>query len=124
MVMRLNHIDLQVPDVQESARFFERWFCFALISSPSSPAIAILEGEGGFTLVLQRKLEDEKYPSQFHIGFLRETEEQVVEFQRRAREAGLAVSDLQRNGRGTLSYLHAPGGLLIEVSWHRHPGAR
>jgi catechol 2,3-dioxygenase-like lactoylglutathione lyase family enzyme len=114
--MQLNHIDLQVPDVQEAAAFFERWLGFELASNRGSPAIAILRGEGGFSLVLQRRAEGEKFPENFHIGFLREDEASVLDFHARARHAGLPISDVQRNNRGTLTYLRGPGEILIEVS--------
>jgi catechol 2,3-dioxygenase-like lactoylglutathione lyase family enzyme len=117
--MRLNHIDLQVPDVQEAARFFERWLAFEHTSNRESPAIAILRAADGFTLVLQRRAEAERYPEGFHIGFLLADEQAVLEFHARARAGGLAISDVQRNGRGTLSYLRGPGDVLIEVSWNQ-----
>lgn len=114
--MKLNHIDLQVPDVQEAAAFFVRWFAFELVSSPHSPALAILRGDGDFTLVLQRRAEDERYPDKFHVGFLLEVEAEVLAFHERAQAAGLAISAIQRNGRGTLTYVRGPGELLFEVS--------
>jgi len=114
--MKLNHIDLQVPDVQEAAAFFERWLGFAHTSNRASPAIAILRGEGDFTLVLQKRAEGESYPESFHVGFLLDEESGVLDFHARARAAGLSISDVQRNGRGTLTYLRGPGDLLIEVS--------
>lgn len=114
--MRLNHIDLQVPDVQDAVTFFERWFGFSLESSRTSPALAILRGEDDFVLVLQRAKDGDAYPDRFHVGFLVGREETVVGFQQRAREAGLDVSDVIRNGRGTLSYCRGPGGILVEVS--------
>lgn len=120
--MRLNHIDLQVPDVQQAAAFFVRWFGFALESNPHSPAMAILRGEGNFSLVLQRRAEGERYPATFHVGFLLDTPDEVQAFHARAREAGLAIGELERNGRGTLSYLRGPGDILIEVSCRRRPG--
>ena len=114
--MRLNHIDLQVPDVQQAAAFFERWFAFELQSSPRSPAIAILRGADGFCLVLQRRGQDERYPATFHVGFLLNDPAQVLDFHTRARGAGLHISDVERTARGTLTYLRAPGELLIEIS--------
>ncbi len=115
--MKLNHIDLQVPDVRAAVDFFERWFGFVLTSSRTSPAIAILRGEDGFALVLQRsRNEDDAYPDGFHVGFVVPLEDVVVDFQRRARVGGLDVSDVQRNGRGTQVYCYAPGRILVEVS--------
>lgn len=121
--MRLNHIDLQVPDVQQAAAFFARWFAFRLESNPHSPAIAILRGEGNFSLVLQRRADGERYPATFHVGFLLETQAEVQAFHARARAAGLAIGELQRTGRGTLSYLRGPGEILIEVSCRERSGA-
>jgi catechol 2,3-dioxygenase-like lactoylglutathione lyase family enzyme len=115
--MKLNHIDLQVPDVQEAVTFFERWFDFKLTTSKSSPAIAILDGDDGFVLVLQRRAVT--YPEDFHIGFLVDSPDTVIDFQRRAREAGLEISDVDCNNRGTMAYLRGPGRVLIEVSCRR-----
>jgi catechol 2,3-dioxygenase-like lactoylglutathione lyase family enzyme len=114
--MRLNHIDLQVPDVQAAAAFFEHWFGFEHLSNRASPAIAILRGEDGFSLVLQRRSENERFPENFHVGFLLDDEASVLDHHRRMREAGLPISDVQRNNRGTLTYLRGPGEILIEVS--------
>ncbi len=118
--MKLNHLDLQVADVQATARFFEAFFGFEMQSSRTSPAIAILRGCDGFVLVVQRhKGEAETYPEGFHVGFLVESEDAVVAFHERARREGLAISDVDRNQRGVLTYCRAPGGVLVEVSWHR-----
>lgn len=114
--MKLNHLDLQVPDVKEAAAFFERWFSFEHTSNRGSPAIAILRGADGFALVLQRRADDERYPDGFHVGFLLDDEARVLAFHARARDAGLPISDVLRNGRGTLTYLRGPGDLLVEVS--------
>ena len=114
--MKLNHIDLQVPDVQQCAVFFERYFGFALRTSRTTPAIAVLDDGDGFVLVLQRKQDDERFPDGFHVGFLVPEEQTVLDFQRRAREDGLPVSDPQRNGRGLLVYCRTPFGFLVEVS--------
>lgn len=121
--MTLNHIDLQVPDVQGAALFFERYFGFEHRSSRTSPAVAILGDAHGFVLVLQRKRrDDEAYPEGFHVGFLVESEDLVRAFHERARGEGLVISDLQSNNRGLMTYCHAPGGVLVEVSCRRPRG--
>jgi len=116
--MKLNHIDLHVGDVQRTAAFFERYFGFALRTSRTSPAIAILDDGDGFVLVLQRAKDDAyTYPDGFHVGFLVDDEEQVIAFQAAARRDGLDVSDVDRNARGVMTYCRAPGGILVEVSY-------
>lgn len=115
--MVLNHIDLQVTDVQRAARFFEEHFGFAMQTSRTSPAIAVLGGEGGVVLVLQRKEADSHgYPDGFHVGFLVDTEAKVVDMQRRLTEAGAQVSGVDRNNRGTMMYCNIGDGIAIEVS--------
>ncbi|WNG36862.1 VOC family protein [Archangium violaceum] len=115
--MKLNHIDLHVPDVQRAVLFFERYFDFELQSNRTSPAIAILSDRHGFVLVLQR-LKDPAhvYPEGFHVGFLVENEDIVLGFHERVRSDGLEVSQVLRNNRGVLVYCKAPGDILVEVS--------
>lgn len=114
--MKLNHLDLQVTDIHRTTAFFVRHFGFALRSSPTSPAIAILEGEDGFTLVLQRvKNEDVAYPEGFHLGFIVADEETVCRAAEGLSAAGEQVSPVTRNGRGTMIYCRHDG-FLVEVS--------
>src|SRR3954451_621599 len=71
LTMKLNHLDLQVSDVQRTVDFFEKYFDLELRSSRTSPALAILSDRHGFVLVLQRRKHDaETYPEGFHVGFL------------------------------------------------------
>ena len=113
--MLLNHLDLQVPDVRETAAFFEAHFGFRQQGNQGSPAIAILMGDGPFTLVLQHR-DDSQYPEGFHLGFIVETPDEVHARHAQLRAAGVDCSDVQVNGRGTMTYLRAPGGVLVEVS--------
>ncbi len=115
--MHLNHLDLQVTDVQAHADFFERFFDFVHRSNRASPAIAILEGDGGFTLVLQRKKhDDEGYPEGFHCGFIVDDVALVEGAHARLVDGGAIVSDVIVNGRGTMIYCKTPDGILVEVS--------
>jgi catechol 2,3-dioxygenase-like lactoylglutathione lyase family enzyme len=118
--MKLNHLDLQVTDVQRSVLFFERHFDLELQSSRSSPALAILSDRHGFVLVLQRrKRDDEAYPEGFHVGFLADDVATVHRTCARARADGLAVSDVIENNRGTLIYCRTPDGITIELNCPR-----
>ncbi|MGZ3451013.1 MAG: VOC family protein, partial [Polyangiales bacterium] len=114
--MKLNHIDLQVEDVQETVRFFEDFFDFEMRTSRNSPALAILDDRHGLVMVLQKKKRTEEiYPEGFHIGFLVERDEDVVAFSSRAEAQGLRTSPIERNSRGTMTYCRAPGGIVVEV---------
>jgi hypothetical protein len=118
--MFLNHIDLQVSDVLASASFFETHFGFEQRSNRNSPAIAILSGEGGVTLVLQRRKDQQPYPVGFHIGFILDAVSKVLDFHARAATAGLSISAVSVNGRGTQAYCQHDG-IVIEVSCRERP---
>ncbi|NOU28250.1 MAG: VOC family protein [Polyangiaceae bacterium] len=121
--MQLNHLDLQVSDVIATVDFFERLFGLQLQSSRTSPAIAILSDGRDFVLVLQRH-SDPVYPAGFHLGFLVEDVDTVLDFHQRARGAGFAVSEVDVNSRGTMVYCRAPDGYAVEVSCRKsRPGA-
>ena len=113
--MKLNHLDLQVSDVQKSVAFFESVFDLELKSSRTSPAIAFLADGHGFVLVLQRA-EKPSYPEGFHLGFIVDDVECVQRQFSRAQAAGIAVSDIIENNRGTMIYCRAPDGYSVEVS--------
>jgi len=122
--MRLNHLDLSVPDVAAATAFFEKAFGFRLLETRGNAGMAILEGDGGFVLVLTRAPETGPplYPKTFHIGFLVACEQAVHEAYERIGRAGIALPDPPAPLRGSLMfYLRGPGNLLVEVS-HR-PGA-
>jgi hypothetical protein len=114
--MKLNHLDLQVSDVQALAAFLELHFGFVRLSNDRSPAIAILHDGAGFTLVIQRATDDQLYPDGFHVGFIHDAAETVRAHHARLVQAGLALGPIDVNARGTRFYLTAPGGILVEVS--------
>jgi catechol 2,3-dioxygenase-like lactoylglutathione lyase family enzyme len=118
--VKLNHLDLLVPDVVATQSFLVRHFELTLLSKATSPAIAILGDGHGFVLVLQRRARDtDVYPDGFHIGFLVDDEATVHQQHARLTAAGVDVSPVETNGRGTMFYCHAPGDLTIEVSKRR-----
>ena len=114
--MKLNHLDLQVADVQALAAFLALHFGLVRLSNDRSPAIAILHDGAGFTLVIQRSTDDRPYPEGFHIGFIHESAEEVRAHHARLAHAGLALGPIDVNARGTRFYLTAPGEILVEVS--------
>ncbi|MEJ7598847.1 MAG: VOC family protein [Kofleriaceae bacterium] len=114
--MQLNHLDLQVPDVQALATFLEQHFDLVRRSNDRSPAIAILADDAGFSLVIQRRTDEAPYPEGFHIGFIQTTAVAVREHHARLVAAGVDTGPVDVNARGTRFYLKVPGELLVEVS--------
>ena len=109
--MKLNHLDLQVPDVQALAAFLVTHFGLGRQSNDRSPALAILTDDGGLVLVLQRG------PARDggHIGFYVDTVAAVEAHHARLTAAEVPVGPVERSGRGTLFYVRAHQQ-LIEVN--------
>jgi catechol 2,3-dioxygenase-like lactoylglutathione lyase family enzyme len=119
--MHLNHLDLPVPDVAATAAFFTSHFGFRLCETRGNNGFALLLGTGGFTLVLTRRRAEgaQDYPDNFHVGFLVESDAAVHALHARLRAAGMAdLPPISVQRGATLFYVHAPGGILVEVS-HR-----
>jgi hypothetical protein len=114
--VKLNHLDLQAHDVQTLATFFVSHFDLERVSNDRSPAIVILHYRAGFTLVIQRRTDENPYPAGFHLGFIHETAAVVEAHHARLSAAGLPVGPIDRNARGTRFYLKAPEDILLEVS--------
>jgi catechol 2,3-dioxygenase-like lactoylglutathione lyase family enzyme len=119
--MQLNHLDLPVPDVAATAAFFTAHFGFRLLETRGNNTFALLLGEGGFALVLTRRRGEagQDFPDNFHIGFLVGSDAAVHDLHARLRAAGVPELPPVSSQRGAaLFYVHAPGGILVEVS-HR-----
>lgn len=119
--MKLNHLNLTVPDVAETRTFFETYFGLTPIGEAPNDAIAALFDDDGFVLTLMRG-EEPSYPRMFHIGFGQESEEQVNVLHQRLHADGFEVSPPKRAHGAWTFYFPAPGGIRVEVmhqSWDR-----
>ena len=117
--MKLNHLNLCVPDITEARTFFESHFGFRCVDIKGANILAVLQGEGDFILVLSNLRKDVKpaYPADFHIGFILESVDQVQAIYQRLQEAGIEIPQGIREMRGSLIfYCIAPGPILLEVS--------
>ncbi|HSN29041.1 MAG TPA: VOC family protein [Kofleriaceae bacterium] len=113
--MKLNHLDLQSADVPALVTFLVTHFELVPRTRLDSPKIAILDDGAGFTLVIQHRAEP-AYPDGFHIGFIVDDPAAVRARRDAIAAAGVAIGPVEVDGRGTRCYLHAPGGLLVEIS--------
>ncbi|HWE39459.1 MAG TPA: VOC family protein [Isosphaeraceae bacterium] len=120
--MRLNHLNLTVPDVAQTRAFFETYFGFRCVSERGG-VIAVLLDESGFVLTLSNfdKVGEVEYPGAFHIGFMQDSRERVDEMYRRLSADGLAAEPPKHLHGAWTFYLRAPGGFLVEV-FHQHLG--
>ncbi|MEO6151992.1 MAG: VOC family protein [Croceibacterium sp.] len=117
--MRLNHLDLAVPDVIASRDFFSTFLGFTDHQTLGQGGLAILKAGDGMTLVLSRlqRTGEQAYPEGFHIGFhLTGREEVIALYHRLITESSVTPSEprIQRGAFGF--YFTAPGNILIEVA--------
>lgn len=116
--MKLNHIDLSVPDLRAAADFFVAGFGFATVAVRENDGMAILRGKDGFGLVLTHDPAP-AYPAAFHIGFLQPSAQAVLHAYERISAAGIATQGPPKESYGSLMfYCRVPGGIVVEVS-HR-----
>ncbi|MBB4837675.1 catechol 2,3-dioxygenase-like lactoylglutathione lyase family enzyme [Sphingomonas kyeonggiensis] len=122
--MRLNHLDLPVPDIAEARAFFERWLGFRHVQTLGDNGLSILVDGAGLVLVLSRLQRGgaQRFPEGFHIGFHLADEAAVT-----ALHAGLAAEGLAGDPpvhqRGAFAfYFIAPGKILVEIAHRPPPG--
>jgi len=117
--MRLNHLDLTVPDVAQSRTFFETYFGLRCIVSVSrdDQEVAVLTDESGFALTLNNfnKRRPIEYPGGFHVGFMQDSRVRVDEIHARLRADGFDVGSPREFHGAWTFFFRAPGGFDIEV---------
>ena len=114
--MKLNHLDLQVTDVQAARAFFETFFDFHC--SYARTELAILTDETGFELAISNlsKATEVQYPQDFHIGFVVAEVAQVQALYTHLKEAGYTMKfDLQKAGPNLAFQCLGPDQIPVEV---------
>jgi lactoylglutathione lyase len=121
--MRLNHLNLTVPDVPKSKEFFETYFGFRCVMETGRDALAVLIDESRFVLTLNNfdKATEVEYPGAFHIGFMQESREQVDAIYERLKADGFDAEPPKEFHGGWTFYFRAPGGFLVEVLHQQMP---
>lgn len=124
--MRLNHLDLHVPDVASTRDFFRDRLGFTETETRGMDGLAILHDDAGLELVISRPIA--KFGSgdtptagvnTYHIGFMLGSREEVDALFDQLRAAGAETGGEPRAVRGGwLFYCFAPGRILIEIGWH------
>jgi catechol 2,3-dioxygenase-like lactoylglutathione lyase family enzyme len=122
--MRLNHVNLTVPDVARTREFFETYFGLRCVFERGRGALAVLVDEAGFVLTLNNfeKVAEVQYPGLFHVGFMQESRERVEEIHARLKAGGIDVEQPRELHGAWTFFFRAPGGFLVEVGY-QHRGA-
>ena len=116
--MRLNHLDLTVPNVAQSRAFFETYFGLRCIVSVSrgNDDLVVLTDEAGFALTLNNFDKTQvEYPGGFHIGFMQDSRESVDEIYERLKSDGFDVESPREFHGAWTFFFRSPGGFDIEV---------
>ena|SRR5215472_319096 len=115
--MRLNHIDLQVSDVDDAREFFERFFGLRC-RYQRQKQIAILESDTGFEFAVSNLFNSPppSYPPDFHVGFVLEQSSEVREVYDRLKSAGVKMKlDLGVQGPALAFQCLGPDNIPVEV---------
>src|SRR2546425_2970364 len=90
--MKLNHIDLQVSDVDVAREFFERFFGLRC-RYQHQKQIAIFENDIGFEFAVSNLFNSPppSYPPDFHVGFVLERSSDVRNVYDGLKAAGVAM---------------------------------
>ncbi len=115
--MRLNHIDVQVSDVEAARAFFERFFGLRC-RYQQQKQIAIFESDTGLEFAVSNLFNSPAptYPPDFHLGFVLENTSEVREVYDRVKAAGLAMKlELGVQGPALVFQCLGPDNIPIEV---------
>jgi lactoylglutathione lyase len=115
--MKMNHLNLTVPDVEATRDFLEAYF--GLRAMGGNKNLTVMFDDSDFVLTLSSmKMAREtevRYPGNFHIGFSQASEERVNELNRRLKADGFDVPPPSVQHGAWTFYFQAPGGFRIEV---------
>jgi catechol 2,3-dioxygenase-like lactoylglutathione lyase family enzyme len=117
LAMRLNHINLQVSDVDAAREFFERFFGMRCRYQRQTQ-IAIFESDTGFEFAVSNLFNSPppSYPPEFHVGFVLERTKDVRDIYERLKAAGVAMKvDLGIQGPALVFQCLGPDAILVEV---------
>ena len=119
--MRVNHLNLTVPDVGQTREFFETFFGLKCVAERGRNTLAVMIDETGFVFTLTNfeKASEVEYPGAFHIGFMQDSRERVDEIYQQLKAGGYEAEPPREFHGAWTFYLRAPGGFLVEVG-HQH----
>jgi catechol 2,3-dioxygenase-like lactoylglutathione lyase family enzyme len=122
--MRLNHLDLHVPDVAATTNFFVTHLGLRLVEMRGANGLAILTDGHGLEIIVSKPIakyggvdQVETGRMSYHIGFILDDRAEVDAVY--ARIAADGAADLWHEPReirgGWLFYCVIPGNILVEV---------
>lgn len=115
--MKLNHLNLTVTDPIETHDFLVKYF--GLRSMGGNKSMAFLADDDGAVISLTNmklgKETEVRYPANFHVGFIQQSEAQVNAINQRLKGDGYDVAAPSKQHGSWTFYFQAPGGFMVEV---------
>jgi len=123
MPMKLNHLDLHVPDIAATADFLIEYFGLRLVEMRGANGLAILTDDDGLELVVSHAIEKFGSADQsvsktvsYHIGFIVTDRAEVDAIYQRLKTSKAELWGEPREMRGGWAfYCLIPGHILVEV---------
>jgi hypothetical protein len=114
--MKLNHVNLVVNDVEAATHLFETYFNFTCTERKGENVIVVLKGKDDFTLVLMAGKDSAAvYPQAFHIGFMQENENAVIEIYEALKKGNYIEGQEPKKIRDSFGFYFTFDLLMIEV---------
>ncbi|WP_261512523.1 VOC family protein [Chryseobacterium paludis] len=117
--MKLNHLNLSVPDIASARSFFETYLDFTCTDSKLNDSLSVLTGEDGFILVLMSQQMNRNgnnaYPDSFHIGFYLKNEAEVLAKFEQLASAGFILEHEPQRIRKVFGFYYLHQNILIEI---------
>ncbi len=121
--MRLNHLDLHVPDVAATTAFFTRYLGLTHRDTRANGGLAILTDGHGMEFVLSHAIEKFGTADQsqglvtYHVGFIVPDRAAVDTIFAAMHAEAIPLPHPPREIRGAyLFYVYAPGNILVEIA--------
>jgi catechol 2,3-dioxygenase-like lactoylglutathione lyase family enzyme len=115
--LKLNHVDLQVSNVDVAREFFENHFGLRRIYQRAGQ-LALLKDDAGLELGVSnlRCSPPPTYPSDFHVGFVLDRADAVRKVYARFRDGGVRIKmELREGGPNLFFVCEGPEGIPIEI---------
>ncbi|UAY53040.1 VOC family protein [Ferruginibacter albus] len=116
--MKLNHINLVISNVAEAIQFFETYFKFTCTDIKGDNSVAILKDTDDLTLVIMTDKNEIRYPDAFHIGFMLDSEEDVIKIYHTLKNGGIIVGQEPKKIRDSFGFYFNFDAIMIEVGYY------